>query len=194
MQKIKFRGYRPIDKKWYEMEREYYICLAAGIPIPKRVANFFKGGCPRPYGEIYVDLGEDVVSSFAKYYYDGYTIEIAQLPEDIDYIRFDALRERSSYINAGDHDYKTICVFGWRPMDQTWKKMREVWYDCINRGVNLPREVIDFFQGKSPDEDFIVNIDYAVKKHSEVDGVWHYEINLTQLRGYLDFIRVSSSY
>ena len=42
-------------------------------------------------------------------------------------------------------------IFGFKPPDEKWKKMKEVRDACLEAGVMIPSEVDDFFEGESPD-------------------------------------------
>ena len=44
-------------------------------------------------------------------------------------------------------------VYGYRPPDEKWKKMKAVWDACGEAGCDRPIDVIDFFQGEPPKAD-----------------------------------------
>lgn len=51
------------------------------------------------------------------------------------------------------HDLSTTTrVYGIRPPDDHWRRMKAVWDACTAAGILLPREVDDFFNGEDPDE------------------------------------------
>lgn len=41
-------------------------------------------------------------------------------------------------------------VVGYRPADDEWKRKKAVWDACKAAGVNLPKEVDDFFDSSDP--------------------------------------------
>jgi len=45
----------------------------------------------------------------------------------------------------------SIHVVGFKPPDEKWRKMKAVWDACTQVGVNVPPEVVKFFDGGNPD-------------------------------------------
>lgn len=43
-------------------------------------------------------------------------------------------------------------VIGFRPPDDKWKKMKAVWEACAKAGVEVPDDVLDFFNHVAPDD------------------------------------------
>ena len=43
-------------------------------------------------------------------------------------------------------------VFGIRPPDDKWRRMKRVYDACTDAGIDPPNEVLEFFGGESPDE------------------------------------------
>lgn len=43
-----------------------------------------------------------------------------------------------------------LYVFGYRPADETWNKMKAVWESCEAIGIDVPEPVVDFFEGNPP--------------------------------------------
>ena len=43
-------------------------------------------------------------------------------------------------------------VYGIRPMDDEYRAKMAAWYACEEAGVEIPDEVVAFFNGKTPDE------------------------------------------
>jgi hypothetical protein len=41
-------------------------------------------------------------------------------------------------------------VVGFKPPDETWKKMKAVWDACTEAGIEAPEEVRGFFPGEEP--------------------------------------------
>lgn len=57
---------------------------------------------------------------------------------------------------------KGIC-----PPDRDWMKMKAVWDACDQAGVDLPKEVEDFFDGRPPDEKgVVIDIKDAIREWS----------------------------
>jgi hypothetical protein len=44
-------------------------------------------------------------------------------------------------------------VFGLRTPDETWKKYSAVWIACKEAMLKIPEEVMDYFEGVSPDKE-----------------------------------------
>ncbi len=51
----------------------------------------------------------------------------------------------------GMHTY----VIGFRPADEKWKQMKEVWDACVRAGVGVPDNVVKFFGYDPPDDEGI---------------------------------------
>jgi hypothetical protein len=43
-------------------------------------------------------------------------------------------------------------VFGFKPPDEDWKKMKAIWDACVVAGIDPPREVSRFFEDDKPDD------------------------------------------
>jgi hypothetical protein len=39
-----------------------------------------------------------------------------------------------------------------KPADAKWKKMKAVWDSCEAAGLDIPEEVVEFFDGETPEE------------------------------------------
>jgi len=88
----------------------------------------------------------------------------------------------------------TTSVIGFRPPDAKFKKMVEVYEVCVDAGIEPPKEVNDFFNGKVPDDAGVeVNIKEAVKEyHAEMqEGL---EVDLQKLPKDIRYIRFVNSY
>jgi hypothetical protein len=51
---------------------------------------------------------------------------------------------------------------GYRPPDEKWKKMKEVWDACNAAGVDVPQEVGEFFEWETPAEE---GVEVDIEKH-----------------------------
>jgi hypothetical protein len=91
-------------------------------------------------------------------------------------------------------------VTGFRPADETWRKMKAVWDACEEAGTEIPKEVATFFGDEEPDEAG-VELEYgALKKAGAVrewdDGVScnGYEILVDKIPPDVKIVRVYNSY
>jgi len=75
-------GFIPPDAKWRAMRDARDACLAAGVPVPEEVEDFFGGEEPDPCGRE-VDLtGLQIapgVSEWSDDYRQGYQVDLAEL-------------------------------------------------------------------------------------------------------------------
>ncbi len=87
-------------------------------------------------------------------------------------------------------------VIGFKPADEKWRKMKDVWDSCIKAEIEIPKHVAQFFQYASPD-------DNGVEVDLETDACckeWHadmqdgYEIDVSKLPKDVKIIRVYASY
>lgn len=46
----------------------------------------------------------------------------------------------------------SIHIIGFIPPDDKWKKMKRIWDACEDPNVDIPTEVLAFFNGEPPDE------------------------------------------
>ena len=46
-----------------------------------------------------------------------------------------------------------LYIEGIVPVDDEWKRMKKVWDACQEAGIDVPDEVAEFFDWKSPDDD-----------------------------------------
>lgn len=90
-------------------------------------------------------------------------------------------------------------VVGFRPPDEKWRKMKDAWEACARAGIEIPRDVLDFFNGEQPDECGVeVSLLYP-KPHACVspykadmrDG---FEIDITKLPPGVTVVRFYNSY
>lgn len=80
-------GIRPPDDTWKRMKAVWDACVAADVPVPDEVLDFFAGETPDPAGVV-VPL-----RSFARAWNDdgtkeGLEIDVDKLPSNIRTIRF----------------------------------------------------------------------------------------------------------
>lgn len=82
-------GIRPPDEMWKKMKAARDACVAADVPIPDEVMEFFNYEEPDSAG-VLIDL-EDYESCCEKWGAEGkqgFEIDLSKLPENIKLIRF----------------------------------------------------------------------------------------------------------
>lgn len=81
-------GFKPPDKEWEKMKAVWDACIAAKVPVPEEVSNFFNHEAPDPSG-VEVELeGTASVSEFNEEGRRGFEVEVKRLPSDVKIIRF----------------------------------------------------------------------------------------------------------
>ena len=88
-------GFRPPDAEWQRMKAAYDACEAAKVDPPKEIQEFFNYEKPDAAG-VEVKLGNDCdsksrhvsVGDFSENGYQGFTVDLAKLPDGLRYIRF----------------------------------------------------------------------------------------------------------
>lgn len=85
-------------------------------------------------------------------------------------------------------------VVGFRPADETWRKMKAIWDLCREAKVPPPAEVKAFFRGGSPENPGMeVDIKAAVSEHHE-DATDIYEVALDRLPKDVRYVRFYNSW
>jgi hypothetical protein len=87
-------------------------------------------------------------------------------------------------------------IVGFKPPDDNWKKMKAIWDACEAGGVNIPEEVLSFFDGEKPDE-MGVEIDLEGDpciREIEKESQQGYEVDITRLPKAVKFVRFFNSY
>lgn len=87
-------------------------------------------------------------------------------------------------------------VYGIKPPDDTWRKMKAVWDACSEAGVEPPEAVIDFFDDTQPDSlGVVVDLDKhdAVIEYS-ANMEHRFEVDITALPDDIKVIRFVNSY
>jgi hypothetical protein len=83
-------------------------------------------------------------------------------------------------------------IIGFRPPDEKWKKMKEVWDRCNELKIEPPKEVKDFFQGEEPDPNGIeVNIPTRKWENEYGSG---FEIMIKDIPKDIEIIRFYNSW
>jgi hypothetical protein len=78
---------------------------------------------------------------------------------------------------------ESVHVVGFKPPDDKWKKMKAVWDACKKANIDVPDDVLSFFEYVEPDP-LGVEIDLektnAAEKYNE-EMKWGWEINVAKL-------------
>jgi hypothetical protein len=85
-------------------------------------------------------------------------------------------------------------VQGLVPHDDKWRMMKDVWFACEAADVDIPDDVIDFFDGQPPDENGQpIDIKRGVVEYTR-DGQQGFDVHLDQLPVNVKVIRFFNSY
>jgi hypothetical protein len=86
-------------------------------------------------------------------------------------------------------------VIGYKPADETWKKMKAVWDSCRVAGVPVPDTVSSYFNGEYPGDTpgMEISIQHAVKELS-VDATDIIEVDISKLPAGVSHIRFCNSW
>lgn len=89
----------------------------------------------------------------------------------------------------------STCVVGFRPADEAWKNMKSIWESCEAAGVEIPKEVLKFFDGKPPKDKpgAEVSIKEAVRDWSD-EYSQGFEVDLTKLPSNVKVLRFYNSW
>jgi hypothetical protein len=90
-------------------------------------------------------------------------------------------------------------VEGFKPPDETWKKMYAAYLACKQAGIDPPKEVDKYFNYDTPDENGVVITEKELKELGAIreyraemcDG---YEIVIAKLPKDVSIVRVYNSY
>lgn len=87
-------------------------------------------------------------------------------------------------------------IKGFRPPDEQWKKMKEVWDACDRAGVDPPEEVSDFFNDEAPDstgvEIELENYEGVKPYNGEMEE--GFQVDISKLPKDIKYIRFYNSY
>ena len=84
-------------------------------------------------------------------------------------------------------------VEGFRPPDETFKKMKAAYDACIAARVEIPDEVVNFFEGVPPDNNGVkVDIKKAAKEWSDHESCQGIEVDITKLPEGVKIIRFAN--
>lgn len=79
-------GFKPANDQWDKMKSVYESCQAAGIDIPKEVAEFFDYEPPENKAGLEVDL-ETALQPYQSEGCDGYELKLSDIPAGVESLR-----------------------------------------------------------------------------------------------------------
>jgi len=85
-------------------------------------------------------------------------------------------------------------VIGFKPPDEKWKQMKEIFDACKKANIALPTEVDKFFNHEEPDDAGVrVDLKSILEKYTD-DGVSGYQLDLSKLPNDVKIIRFVNSW
>ncbi len=85
-------------------------------------------------------------------------------------------------------------VYGIRPPDDTWRRMKAIWDACQAANIDPPEEVADFFDETSPDPAGVIVALDTVAREWRDDMKDGFEIDLADLPAGVKTLRFVNSY
>lgn len=83
-------------------------------------------------------------------------------------------------------------VKGFRPPDDKWRNMKNVYDNCVSLGINVPHEVIRFFNYDPPNENGVeVPVHMTKSNGSSVD---YFDVNVSDIPKDVTILRFCNSY
>ena len=89
----------------------------------------------------------------------------------------------------------SIHIVGFRPADGKWREMKTVWEACEKAEIEIPQEVLEFFDHEDPTNKLGMEIllEDAISDHNE-EAQNGYQIDIEKLPKGVRYIRVSNSW
>lgn len=85
-------------------------------------------------------------------------------------------------------------IIGFKPPDEKWKQMKQVWESCEKANIEQPKEVLEYFNYKTPDESGVeVKIDNIAEEWSD-ESRSGYQVQLDKLPKDIKVIRFYNSW
>ena len=86
-------------------------------------------------------------------------------------------------------------IVGFRPADEKWKQMKNIWESCESANIPIPNEVLDFFDHTPPRDKpgSEVELGEAVQEWSN-EYSQGYELNLSKIPNGVNVIRFYNSW
>jgi len=73
-------------------------------------------------------------------------------------------------------------VIGFREPDEKWRKMKQIYDACVDAGVDIPKDVDEFFNWEPPsDEGIKVDIDKICERYAPHEACDGYKIEISKL-------------
>ena len=86
-------------------------------------------------------------------------------------------------------------IVGFKPPNEKFKQMKQVYDTCIEAGVKVPDEVMRFFKWDNPEDNGVeVDLNSFVKKVTPHDCADGFELHLDELDPDIKIIRFVNSY
>ncbi len=83
-------GIRPPDETWKKMKAVFDACVAARVPVPKEVEQFFNHKTPDALGVVVEHKNLElagVLKAVGGDMWEGYEIDLSKLPDDVKVLR-----------------------------------------------------------------------------------------------------------
>ena len=89
---------------------------------------------------------------------------------------------------------KTLCITGYKPVDEKWEKMLSVYNSCVEAEVNIPEEVNEFFEWEDPNNKPGLSVDMwnVIEKYYNV-GESGFELKIENIPRDVKVIRFYNS-
>ncbi len=81
-------GIRPPDATWLQMKGIYDMCVAAHVPVPAEVVQFFQGEDPDPSGVVVPLEGTAAAQKWQDDMREGFEVDVTRLPPGVKIARF----------------------------------------------------------------------------------------------------------
>ncbi len=87
-------------------------------------------------------------------------------------------------------------IIGYKPPDKKWNEMKEVWDSCEKANIDIPEEVLDFFEGETPTD---LGVEVNLEKLDCVQEVKEdmregFQVDITKIPKDVKYIKFVNSY
>jgi hypothetical protein len=111
--------------------------------------------------------------------------------------RFNPTQNSLRFGKGGTKMSMSTCVYGLKPPDERWKKMKAIYDSCEAANVDIPTEVNDFFEHEIPDDKGVkvyISDSHDCCSNYSNDGEDGYEIDVLLLPKDIKIIRFVNSW